>query len=321
MDALGTRAKKSKIEASKREVCKFIAERLDKNIGKPARINRITQFEEANKHLDFKINIFGHDGGHNSIMPMRPSKTTRETAHTINLLLLDLDEGAHYVLIRSLTSAVKRVYNSSSKSKHEVCPYCLSVLSSPIALNRHMKICGRNKPQEVEMPKPGEKLKFKSINKRFMSPLFGVADFEARMTARDPTADLKDTGNRTILEKQVPVSYCLAILDSEGRVLFRREEADDERCMDLFFAALDDASAMCREKLEENVPHRLSHEAAEAMKRAATKCVLCGERFNTPEEDRHFLAKMQRGEELSKSERDMCNKRRVIDHDHATGMY
>lgn len=155
------------------EIEAFIAANIDKNIGRPARMSRITQFEEAHRDtLNFKVNVFGHDGSMNSIYPLRPSKREDDAEHTINVLLLELDEGAHYVLIRNIHRTVKRLYHDEAKSNHELCPHCLTVVSGKKALKAHTQYCGLNKPQCVQMPAPGTKMKFKSFNKQFQTGLF-----------------------------------------------------------------------------------------------------------------------------------------------------
>ena len=53
------------------EIERFIKQNIQKNIGVPARVSRINQFEEAHKDtLNFKVNVFGHDGSKNSIFPL-----------------------------------------------------------------------------------------------------------------------------------------------------------------------------------------------------------------------------------------------------------
>jgi hypothetical protein len=304
------------------EIERFIKPNIQKNIGVPARVSRINQFEEAHKDtLNFRVNVFGHDGSKNSIFPLRPSKRTDEVKDTINILLLHLDEGSHFVLIRDICKVVKTKYNQSSRSRHELCPHCMSVMSGKKALERHMSLCGLNKPQKVEMPPKGSTMKFKSFNRLYKTGLFATADFEAKMASVDATRR-PDTPKSNFIEEQLPVSYCLAVFDRFGEVIFRREEAHETNCLDLFFDALDDATIACREKLAMVVPHSLDEREANALRKAAKSCILCAKGFSATQVDEHIKRKVSESvQELGPEDKKLFNQVRVIDHDHMTGIF
>jgi hypothetical protein len=305
------------------QIQRFMRDNIEKNIGRPAKMRLIGQFEEAHRHtLNFKINVFGHDGSMNSIYPMRPSKRAAddEAKDTINLLLLELDEGPHYVLIRDICKVVKRKYNSQSMSRHELCPHCMTVVSGKKALETHSAYCGLNKPQRIQMAPRGSKMKFQSFNKLFKTNLFCVADFEAKMQEVGP--ERGDTAKMHFIEEQVPVSYCLAVFDRFGDVLFRREESHETDCLNLFFLALDDAATICRERLQTIVPHSLDSREASVMKKNADKCMLCQGTFNPLKID-HSVSRVvaELGRELNEVEKKQFDSIRVIDHDHMTGEF
>ena len=320
LEASGKKRMK-KMVGTAAQIQDFMGKNINKNIGRPARMGLIGQFEEAHRHtLNFKINVFGHDGSMNSIYPMRPSKrgVDDDAKDTINLLLLELDEGPHYVLVRDICKVVKRKYNSKSMSRHELCPHCLTVVSGKEILKKHSAYCGLHKPQRIQMPKPGAKMKFTSFNKLFKTNLFCVADFEAKMQGVGP--ERADTPKMHFIEEQVPVSYCLAVLDRFGNELFRREESHETDCLKLFFLALDDAAEICRDRLNTIVPHSLEDREVLMMKKRATKCMLCQEDFNPLKVD-HTVSRVAAGfgREMNEDEKKQFDQIRVIDHDHMTG--
>lgn len=309
---------KSKTKTTQKELDSFIEKNIKKNIGTPARFDRVCRFEEANSHLDFKINVFLHEAPkaenareegyeepigaretkkNNRIVPLRPSKCKTQKTHTINLLLLHVESLSHYTLIRDLGKSVCRTYvNPEGKrtfSHHEPCPRCFTVLSGKRALERHMAKCGTNNTQVLELEPVGAQIEFKSEMKKYRIPLFAVADFEARILSPG-VGDVRDTQKRVAIEKQVPVSYSFAVFNHQGDIIFKKTESSQEKCMRLFFATLQEAQVVIFEELKKNVPHGLKKEEVIRLKKIARKCVLCKEKFNSYKRDRHVLTKMRK---------------------------
>lgn len=312
---------------SKMELKQFINQNINKNIGIPARVNQISRFEEENCHLDFKVNVFFHDGhSKNNIYPLRPSKIKEEKKYTVNLLLMQFDDFSHYVLIKNMSEIIQRRYISKSGSKstsfsqHEPCPYCFYPCSTKAGLKNHVERCRNNNPQKVVTVKKGTKLKFKHYEKQFKSPVFGCCDFEAKLI--QPTVDCKqDTESSTVLNKQVPVSYSLAIFDWTGEILYQKTEASENNCMDLFFNALEEAEVAARCRIAIKVPHGLDEKTIEKMKEEASKCALCHEPFNSLKCDKLVLTKRAtHGEDgLTIEDKANIDLTRVLDHNHLNG--
>lgn len=215
------------------DALKDVAEQCfnEEGVQLPMNIDKIKKFEDLNSHLDIKINIFHHDvgGAKGNLYPYRPSKKPY-AKHVINLLYMTYRKGGHYVLIRNLDRLCAMVAVGPDKCLvgrvHKICPNCLQPFSGDKALEAHSRLCGKNQPQKIIMPKKGETVKFESFNKSYLSPIFGVGDFESKMIDPEPGSKA-DSEKSFVLKEQVPVSYSLLFVDKFGDILFQRTEAHE----------------------------------------------------------------------------------------------
>ena len=151
------------------------------------------------------------------------------------------------------------------------CLNCLNVFNSKYLLNKHYKLCQKNEAQTIEMPKPGDALKFSKFEARTKAPLIGAFDFESKMCKKDlhSTLTSKDLSSHKI------ISYSFMIITSESDIVFERTEADENNCLQLFMEAVFEASAQIRHILNKTTPMDLTPLENREFE-DAKECHICG---------------------------------------------
>lgn len=296
---------------------KFIEDCIVSRVECPVNVKNIEKFEEHNRHLDIMINVFHHDAGtrRDSIYPFKPS-SKKQAKHVINLLLIDFKGEKHYMLIRDLDYLVSLNYGSSYKRyKRFVCYSCLQPCSTKVALENHMERCGQNDPQKTIMPKPGDTVKFRSFNKKFRLPIYGVGDFESKMCS--PEEGKKHDSEKTSMNQlQKPVSFSLLFVDKLGNIIYQRTDSHENNVMPLFFEALNDAQIIIQEKIRMNAPHNLDKDSVIKLKNAAKLCVICEKPLKSLEEDKHTEGILEGCDvDLISQSKDEIEQLRCLDHD------
>ena len=68
--------------------------------------------------------------------------------------------------------------HSLPRGRKHFCRYCLHAFSTEEILKRHIKDCFKiNDKQTIKIPKKGEYVKFKNIERKIKSPFMIYADF------------------------------------------------------------------------------------------------------------------------------------------------
>ena len=121
----------------------------------------------------------------NEIFPKRLTKQCK-TNHIDLLLLCDYGTSAegsstnkeHYVWIKNFSRLCYNV--TKHNEKKYFCKYCINGFTSEEILKRHEEDCKKfNGSQAVEMPKPGDVVKFMNYDRTIYTPFVIYADFEA----------------------------------------------------------------------------------------------------------------------------------------------
>jgi hypothetical protein len=91
----------------------------------------------------------------------------------------------HYVLIKDLSRLIRSQLTNDDHAFTYFCDQCLSFRGNDLdKYNRHMEDCSRiDSPVKCIMPKEGETLKYKNIQKQQEVPFIIVADIEAFLAA------------------------------------------------------------------------------------------------------------------------------------------
>lgn len=253
------------------------------NIGFPANMLKLKDFEDANSHLSFRLNIHYYDSVNKSVIPyVLSDKTLSEVQHSIDLLLLDFeDEAPHHVLINDLGLLRTRKPGSEHAPRRRfVCVKCYEPTTRFDSLKKHEETCNPEEPQTMTMPGTDAKKKFTAFWKTVDLPVYGAWDIECAQVKPDrEQEDAVGGENRLLQAEQRPVSYALVFLDYKNNIVFERYEQSDENCMELFFQALEDARQHIECLLRRFPYHDLSPLQMYERKRKAKRCYLCREKF------------------------------------------
>ena len=133
----------------------------------PANNNDIDEFEELNHSAS--VNVFEVDDEQEWIVISRELKHKDAKCH-VDSSRIDGDDMSHYVYVKDCS----RLLNSQKSNFHNrsyFCKYCHNGFGSQDLLNKHnekgsMEVEG----QQIEMPTPDEKLKFKHHFKKLRCP-------------------------------------------------------------------------------------------------------------------------------------------------------
>ena len=130
----------------------------------------------------------------------------------VGLLRIDEDDSSHYVYVKDCS----RLLNSQKSKFHNkscFCKYCHNGFGSHGLLNRHCdKGCMEIEGQEIEMPTPDEKLKFKHHFKKLRCPFVVYADFECLTEElKKPEGDESKTYND---QEHKPCGFMLNLVNA-----------------------------------------------------------------------------------------------------------
>ena len=141
----------------------------------PANNNDIDKFEELNHNVS--VNVFEVDDEQEQIVIGRKLKNKDAKCH-IDLLRIDEDDISHYVYVKDC-SRLLNSQKSKFRNKSYFCKYCHTGFGTQELLNKHYeKGCMEVEGQQIEMPTPDEKLKFKHHFKKLRCPFVIYADAE-----------------------------------------------------------------------------------------------------------------------------------------------
>ena len=145
------------------------------DISFPANNNDIDKFEELNQNVS--VNVFEVDDEQEQIVIGRKLKNKDAKCH-IDLLRIDEDDISHYVYVKDC-SRLLNSQKSKFRNKSYFCKYCHTGFGTQELLNKHYeKGCMEVEGQQIEMPTPDEKLKFRHHFKKVRCPFVIYADFE-----------------------------------------------------------------------------------------------------------------------------------------------
>jgi hypothetical protein len=282
---------------------RFVADHLNiVNIPVPVSIRHIAKFEEMNSHLSMSINILYKEGA--TIYPLRVNRTPDQKLNYINILLHQyLFQGVivrHYTHINNLGKILRKEYeynvkdvNLRMKYRHKtrrsyeklfVCPNCLAKFSRDHTLAAHFTLCRQNEELRIEVPQPGDEIRFKDWTHKFKVPLVGFFDFEAVQTEPDSPcltctdADLLQCYHKTSVESvQQAGTFSLVIINHLGVVIYSRTYSGDDAAEVLLDTLLSIEPSLT-EQLEIHEPMILSFRE-QLQFETALECHICEKAF------------------------------------------
>ena len=183
----------------------------------------------------------------------------------------------HFLYINNLSKFVSVLNYRRQKDKKFVCQNCLHTLSTEQALDNHQQLCFLKKPQKVNTPDAGSKLKFKSFQNTVKVPLFGVADFETTM--KECTNE-KDTNTTKYLCSQEATTASIVLVSSKGVLLEQLVFSEPNNSLiSRFYKELEILHERWLPKLNDVPDPPKLTQAQKRSHYAATRCYLCNEEF------------------------------------------
>ena len=264
----------------------------------PANNNDIDKFEELNHNVS--VNVFEVDDEQEQIVIGRKLKNKDAKCH-IDLLRIDEDDISHYVYVKDC-SRLLNSQKSKFRNKSYFCKYCHTGFGTQEFLNKHYeKGCMEVEGQQIEMPTPDEKLKFKHHFKKLRCPFVIYADFECLTEElKQPEDDEIKTYN---YQEHKPCGFMLnlvnAVDNTNQEFLYRGDDA-----VDVFCKKINEIRDEIKEKMKENKEMLMTDEDKKDFE-TATHCFICGDKFKNS----------------YKNEKEAEKYKKVRDHCHFTGKY
>ena len=244
--------------------------------------------------------MFEVDDEREQIVIGRKLKSKDAKCH-IDLLRIDEDDISHYVYVKDC-SRLLNSQKSKFRNKSYFCKYCHNGFGTQELLNKHYeKGCMEVEGQQIEMPTPDEKLKFKHHFKKLRCPFVIYADFECLTEElKKPEDDEIKTYN---YQEHKPCGFMLnlvnAVDNTNQEFLHRGDDA-----VDVFCKKINEIRDEIKEKMQEKKEIEMTDEDKKDFE-TATHCFICGDKFKNS----------------YKNEKEAEKYKKVRDHCHFTGKY
>ncbi len=271
----------------------FIKKYFITKIKTPVRVNDIPKFERDNKHLNLKINVIYLEG--KNLYPILFSKNIRAKHHITLLLYKTKVEGHivnHYAYVSDVSKLLRKTYQEvGQKRYYKRTINCLNCFTSftdsqggKLKLKQHFKLCCKNAPQAVKIPKEGEKIEFRNYVNKFQSYFVGFFDFESchrKLIYECQTCKIdKEKSNETkcthkTLTKaiQEPITCSYLIMDKYEKVIFQ-DTFTDKDCVKRFLEKLIEIEPLLQTTLNQNEAMCMSENEKKQFKNS-THCHIC----------------------------------------------
>jgi hypothetical protein len=214
-------------------------------------------------------------------------------AHEITLVLYKTQVNGkllnHYSYASDVDNLLRTRYRTGSKlsygRKKVHCLNCFCGFSGANKahdLKEHKKLCSKNEPQKIKIPKEGESLSFKNYLNCFKANYLLFFDFETCHVKPDQKCakcpDEETCRHRTTIDAiQKPVIASYILIDRDDKII-RQQIFTGYDCVELFLSDLFAIEADLMETLSENQPLTMSPQD-EINFANAEKCHICQKAF------------------------------------------
>jgi hypothetical protein len=271
---------------NEKKINKFIKNKIRHVVPYPLAIKDISKFEEANKHLNVKINvIFAED---EIIYPIYFSKNIN-AKHHINLLLyktiIDDKVVNHYCYINDVNKLLRKRYASTNSYEKAIrCLNCFAKFTSKHnkdeALKKHYELCLENKPHLVKLPNEGDMIQFKNFRNKFQSYYIGFFDFESahhkpKNNCNKCELDENDScpHKTSLLAEQKPITVSYIVMDWKDTIVLKKTYTADD-CVEIFLDDLLTHEKELLEKISGNIQMIMTEEDKIDFE-TSNKCHIC----------------------------------------------
>lgn len=209
------------------------------NFSLPMKVNEIEKFCKENEQLDLKFNVLFRSS-EGDIYPLRTN--IGNGTRRINILLLDLDDTFHYVLINDLNKFLRKVYGyedttvKNTYKKQYFCLNCLNHFATKEKLANHKELCTNHATRREEVPSCEDSaLIFEKFEHSCKQDLVGYLDFECivpQTKGKNPTCSrctsLRckcDTSYTHEISSHEPCAYHFVIVNKSKQIVFEHTYA------------------------------------------------------------------------------------------------
>ena len=239
------------------------------NVSFPVQIEDISKIEKLN---ELSISVFQWCLEDECVLPLKHGS---DSGHKIDLLYIENDDNAHYLLIKDFNAFMRH------RTKHHntmfYCRKCLHGFVSAKDQESHFNMCKQGINQVVKMPDPGV-IEFKANHKQDKKLFAIYFDFECLTVPYSTCNNNSIKSSTEKYQKHVPCSYCIATKSEfpsfeEKTMVFSHE--DPETVTRQFLAdlcAIHEEMMSCYEKNQ--FPINMT-EDDEANFQSATHCHIC----------------------------------------------
>ena len=234
----------------------------------PTPISQINKIERQN---NIALNVYGYE---RAVVPYHISGQPTEIPRIKLLLLHDKQDNYHYCWIKHLSRLL--FDQNKHKGKTYFCDRCLYGFSREDLLINHKDECyGINdRATKIQMPAPGEKIKFKNYHKQMQVPFVIYADFESIIKPYQAAAGDKSE----IKSKHQACGFGYQIVRYDGASsnvrIYRGEDAGEQFLKSLHQEVININANFAKPK-----PLHMS-EKNEKDFQSATQCWICQKEFN-----------------------------------------
>ena len=200
-----------------------------KGISFPMGVREIKKFLNQNKKLDLSVNML-YRTTRDEIYPLEYG--LGKGKNIVNILLVETNQGGHYLLIKNADRYLKKVYNTDNGKKlsYQTAYFCLNCLNSffnPNVRDEHVKICSLNAPRIERTPdEEHNKIKFKNYERKHWLDYIAYLDFECVLPESKNKCQICNTlkckcdGSHTdVIHDQIPICYSFIVLKGENEII------------------------------------------------------------------------------------------------------
>ena len=185
------------------------------DISFPTKVNEISIWERNNDNK-YRVNVFGFDSDSKKIYSIRLAdqcnsiEVSDEDDDPTKYINLFLHDDNHYCVIRNISRLISSGLSKHQHKKH-FCLRCLNGFSTQDILTQHQEICLEHKSQTHVYPNPGDKIKFKNVEKSHDIPFVVYADFECFVKPIEGPDKDSNRSYTTKYQNHEPSGFCYTI--------------------------------------------------------------------------------------------------------------
>ena len=220
-------------------------------------------FEKKNK---VAIKVLGWDSDAEEVTHLRGAEVKYPLAITPFLY-----EG-HYFVVKNMSCLVSRQLVDNTTY---FCDYCCFRHREKEKVEEHQKLCKTDDITLKDMPKPGERVRFKNYEWTIEQPFVVIADFESCLTP----IDIRKGKGTIQYQEHKPSGYAYQLISrvdpKDNKLVPYTAQSDDEDVAEHFFNSLEETTRELYSKYGEPKPMIITDQQQREFD-LAERCWICG---------------------------------------------